>query len=206
MPDPIEDDIDAIQNLPPFRTFACRKCGAAIRVHALETYANCPKCGLQHKTRAFGGIGTEVQDVIDAVLEWAGVSREEVKQRHEGKESTPAHQTSPMAPLTAKSVTCGEALIGFIEETGFDQPWTYGRFEPGPAYQQYAPLFDSERESNEAYARVAENAADDVHEAAHEAWMTALEVINQLGLRVGGTRVRDFKINSRSECEFKLGW
>jgi hypothetical protein len=29
-----------------------------------------------------------VQDVIDAVLEWASVSREEVKQRHEAKESS----------------------------------------------------------------------------------------------------------------------
>lgn len=88
MPDRIEDDIDAIQKLPAFRTLACGKCGALIRVHALEIYANCPKCGLQHKTRAFGGIGTEVQDLIDAVLEWAGVSRDEVKQRHEAKEST----------------------------------------------------------------------------------------------------------------------
>jgi Zn finger protein HypA/HybF involved in hydrogenase expression len=82
------DDLDAIEKLPPFRTFACQKCGASIRVHALEMYANCPKCGLEHKTRGFGGIGTEVHDVIDAVLEWAGVSRDEVKRRHEAKEST----------------------------------------------------------------------------------------------------------------------
>ena len=88
MSDQIEDDIDAIQKLPAFRTFSCQKCGASIRVHALEIYANCPKCGIQHKTRAFGGIGTEVHDVIDAVLEWAGISREEVKQRHAVKEST----------------------------------------------------------------------------------------------------------------------
>ena len=73
--------------IPPFRTFACQKCGATIRTHALEIYANCPKCGLQYKNRAFGGIGTEVEDVIDAVLEWAGISREEVKRRHEAKES-----------------------------------------------------------------------------------------------------------------------
>jgi hypothetical protein len=57
-------------------------------VHALEIYANCPKCGLQHKTRAFGGIGTEVEDVVDAVFEWAGISPEEAKKRHEAKEST----------------------------------------------------------------------------------------------------------------------
>ena len=86
MSDQIKDDIDAIKNLPPFRTFACQQCGTSIRVHALEIYANCPKCGLQHKTRAFGGIGTEVEDVIDGVLDWAGISREEVKRRHQKEE------------------------------------------------------------------------------------------------------------------------
>lgn len=88
MRDQIEDDIDAIQKLPAFRTFACQTCGASIRVQALEIYANCQKCGLQHKTRAFGGVGTEVEDVIDAVLDWASVSREEVKQRQAAKESS----------------------------------------------------------------------------------------------------------------------
>src|SRR5260221_412844 len=87
MADQMDDDIDAIKKLPTFRAFAFQKCAASIRVHALEIYANCPRCGLQHKTRAFGGIGTEVQDVIDAVLEWAGISREEVKVRHQAKKS-----------------------------------------------------------------------------------------------------------------------
>jgi hypothetical protein len=101
-------------------------------------------------------------------------------------------------------LTRGDDVVGFVEETGCDQPWTYGHFEPGPAYRQYAALFELERERNEAYERVAADAPDDVREAAHEAWMAALDAINALGLRVGGIRVRDFKIDAGGECEFKL--
>ena len=32
----------------------------------------CPSCEAKIKCRAFGAIGTELVDVIDAVLEWAG--------------------------------------------------------------------------------------------------------------------------------------
>jgi hypothetical protein len=110
-----------------------------------------------------------------------------------------------MAPRSSQSLTCGEAVVGFIEQTGFDQPWTFGRFNPGPAFVQYALLFDRERELNKAYENVAEGASDELHGAAHEAWMGALEAINELELRIGGIRVRDFKIDSRGECEFKLG-
>jgi hypothetical protein len=78
------NDIEAIRKLAPFRTFAC-ECGAMVRVHALTIYAKCQKCRSEYKTRAFGGIGSEIQDVIDAVLEWAGISREEVERRHEAK-------------------------------------------------------------------------------------------------------------------------
>ncbi len=38
----------------------------------MELYAKCPKCGTNHKCRGFGAAGTEIQDVIDAVLAWAG--------------------------------------------------------------------------------------------------------------------------------------
>ena len=64
--------IDEIKSLPNFRDFECSKCGVIIRVHALEIQTRCPKCKTVHKCRAFGAIGTEIQDVIDAVLEWAG--------------------------------------------------------------------------------------------------------------------------------------
>lgn len=62
--------IDAIEALPHFETFACSKCGRTIRAHVLQIYAICSGCGTEHKCRAFGGIGTEIEDVIDAVLLW----------------------------------------------------------------------------------------------------------------------------------------
>ena len=76
--------IDEIHSLEHFRTFACSVCNTSIRYHTLQFYAVCPKCGGRHKSRSFGGVGTEIQDVIDAVLEWAGVGEdfEAVLNRH----------------------------------------------------------------------------------------------------------------------------
>lgn len=68
----VGDLIDDIKALPHFREFSCTQCGESIRVHALQLYANCAACGTQQKCRSFGGLGTELEDVIDAVLEWAG--------------------------------------------------------------------------------------------------------------------------------------
>jgi hypothetical protein len=64
--------LDEIGALPHFRTLVCATCGSEARYHVLQFYAICPECQQQHKVRAFGGIGTEIQDVIDAVLAWAG--------------------------------------------------------------------------------------------------------------------------------------
>ncbi len=64
--------IDDIMRLPHELTFACAKCGTTLIARALDIYTVCPSCKQQHKTRAAGGIGTEVHDVIDAVLEWMG--------------------------------------------------------------------------------------------------------------------------------------
>jgi DNA-directed RNA polymerase subunit RPC12/RpoP len=64
--------IDEIRALPHFRTYPCKTCGGQVRIHALQMYGGCIHCGERRKLRAFGGIGTEIQDVIDAVLEWAG--------------------------------------------------------------------------------------------------------------------------------------
>lgn len=41
-------------------------------MHALEISCSCPSCKTNIKCRASGAIGTELVDVIDAVLEWAG--------------------------------------------------------------------------------------------------------------------------------------
>jgi predicted RNA-binding Zn-ribbon protein involved in translation (DUF1610 family) len=64
--------IAEIEKLRHFRTFPCPACGASVRVHALQFYSHCPQCGEQRKWRSFGACGTELQDIIDAVLIWAG--------------------------------------------------------------------------------------------------------------------------------------
>ena len=66
------DIISDIRHLPHFRTMKCSGCSTEIRVHALQIYADCPKCGLRHKCRGFAAPDSETQDVIDAVLAWAG--------------------------------------------------------------------------------------------------------------------------------------
>jgi hypothetical protein len=77
------DDIDAIRSLPRFRDLTCQTCSHPIRVHALTMYASCPQCDTRHKCRSFGGVGTEIQDVIEAVLQWADISAADVIARHE---------------------------------------------------------------------------------------------------------------------------
>ena len=68
----VADIISEIEQLPHVHTLKCKDCSTEIRVHALQIYAVCPKCGLRHKCRSFGAVGTELEDVIDAVLTWAG--------------------------------------------------------------------------------------------------------------------------------------
>lgn len=76
--------IDEIKAIPHFRTFACSQCGTDCRVHALQIYCRCPECATEHKCRSFGAVGTEILDVIDAVLEWSGdgESFDAVSERH----------------------------------------------------------------------------------------------------------------------------
>ena len=68
----MSDLISELQHLPHFRSFQCPACAATVRVHALRIYSHCAECGDEQKSRAFGGIGTEIQDFVDAVLVWAG--------------------------------------------------------------------------------------------------------------------------------------
>ncbi|HZS03605.1 MAG TPA: hypothetical protein VFD58_01905 [Blastocatellia bacterium] len=64
--------INEIHRIEHFHTLACSKCQKLVRYQVLQIYATCPACDTRHQVRSFGGIGTEVEDVIDAVLEWAG--------------------------------------------------------------------------------------------------------------------------------------
>lgn len=64
--------IEELRALPQFRIVACSECGSECRVHTLQIYYSCLSCKTETKCRALGAIGTELVDVIDAVLEWAG--------------------------------------------------------------------------------------------------------------------------------------
>ena len=68
--------ISEIEQLPHFRSFECGGCSSELRVHALQIYADCPKCARHHKCRSFAAVGSEIQDVIDAVLAWSGRGEE----------------------------------------------------------------------------------------------------------------------------------
>lgn len=59
--------IEAIRRFPVAREVA--HCGSTFSTSPLAIYAACPHCGERLKLRSFGGV-PEIEDVIDAVLEW----------------------------------------------------------------------------------------------------------------------------------------
>ncbi len=77
------DIIEEIKQLPRYNERVC-ECGEKVKTHVLQVHSVCPRCGREDKQRAFGGIGTEIHDVIDTVLEWAGTGEdlEQVLKRH----------------------------------------------------------------------------------------------------------------------------
>lgn len=64
--------INEIQKLPHYREFTCSKCGKKQQVFMLIIHGECVQCGTNYKYRGIAPIGSEVEDVIDAVLEWIG--------------------------------------------------------------------------------------------------------------------------------------
>jgi hypothetical protein len=51
-------------------------CGKTQRVYSLLMQTNCHECGTRIKLRGYGAIGSEVEDVIDAVLLWLGENKD----------------------------------------------------------------------------------------------------------------------------------
>ncbi len=68
--------IEEINSLPHYREFTCKNCGLKQKVYILVIQGKCEQCGIIYKYRGFGSIGTEIEDVIDAVLEWLGTGSE----------------------------------------------------------------------------------------------------------------------------------
>jgi len=68
--------IEDIQKLPHYREYTCRKCGHEQKVYILVIQANCEKCGSRSKLRGYASIGSEVEDVVAAALNWLGRGKE----------------------------------------------------------------------------------------------------------------------------------
>jgi len=51
-------------------------CGHKQLVYILEIQENCEKCNTRYKFRGFESLGSELEDVIDAVLVWLGTGND----------------------------------------------------------------------------------------------------------------------------------
>ncbi len=70
------NEFEALENLPHYREFTCPMCGHKQEVYILLIHINCEQCNFRGKLRGHGSIGTEIEDVIDAVLGWIGTGKE----------------------------------------------------------------------------------------------------------------------------------
>lgn len=68
--------IEEIENLPHYREYICKHCGHRQKIYSLTIQTKCGICGKPTKLRGFGSLGSEVEDVIDAVLAWLGTGDE----------------------------------------------------------------------------------------------------------------------------------
>ncbi len=68
--------IDEIQGLPHYHEYTCTKCGHKQTVYILVIHGKCEQCDTEYKFRGIEPIGSEIEDVIDAVLEWMGQGKE----------------------------------------------------------------------------------------------------------------------------------
>jgi hypothetical protein len=66
------DVLEDIEKLPHYREFVCRRCGHKQNIYILTIQTDCEKCKTRSKLRRYAAIGSEIEDVIDAVLAWMG--------------------------------------------------------------------------------------------------------------------------------------
>ncbi len=70
------DIIKEIEELKHYREYNCSKCGHRQKAFVLLIQKNCENCGERAKLRRYGSIGTEIEDVFDAILDWMGQGEE----------------------------------------------------------------------------------------------------------------------------------
>lgn len=109
-----------------------------------------------------------------------------------------------MLSKSANELTIGESVIGYVRVTNVDSFWNSGSFTSGPAFDGVAALLERERWLYEQYENLPLDASEEQSCAAHRAWLAAIEAINDLNICLAGCRVRDFKVDLRGRCEFKI--
>jgi hypothetical protein len=81
--------IQDVESLPHYRSVTCREGGHQQEFYILEVQGQCESCKRKFKLRGYAGIGSEIEDVIDAVLAWLG-TREELELALERKNAIDA--------------------------------------------------------------------------------------------------------------------
>lgn len=66
------DVLSAIERLPKFREIACPLCETKQQHFVLNIHGLCKQCNKKYRLRGEAAIGTEIEDVLDAVFEWMG--------------------------------------------------------------------------------------------------------------------------------------
>lgn len=61
-----------LARLPHYREYVCSQCKQQQKVYILVIQHHCATCGRYTKLRRYAALGAEVEDVVDAVLEWLG--------------------------------------------------------------------------------------------------------------------------------------
>jgi ribosomal protein S27E len=64
--------IEDIETLSHYREYKCKNCGHNQKAYVLTIQEKCEKCGQIGKLRGYSAIGSEIEDVVDAVLAWLG--------------------------------------------------------------------------------------------------------------------------------------
>jgi hypothetical protein len=68
--------IDEIEGLPYYREYKCPRCSYEQKAYILAIQANCNNCDRPVKLRGYASLGSEIEDVVDAVLAWLGEGNE----------------------------------------------------------------------------------------------------------------------------------
>ena len=70
------ETMQEVEKLPHYRVYTCGKCGQKQKVFVLVIQNKCENCGTNSKMRRYASIGSEIEDVIDSVLDWLGAGKE----------------------------------------------------------------------------------------------------------------------------------